>query len=253
MKNKFPIYIPSKGRPASCTTPGLLSGAGLEFRIVVEPEEAEAYAKLHGDRSVLVLPESNRGVNFSRAWIKSESEKVGHEYHWQIDDDVRRFIHRTGNGRSWEIGADAALAIIENHVINYSNIGQIGMNQNSWPAGDRIIRLNKMPVQCVLNKNGTKVNYDPKYALHGDLAFTLGLLELGYCTVMIDTVRVITPPIGSNAGGLNKTYASQRKVLDAAIAICNDFPLLEISTKGESVKLSKAMAFSKYTQQPIPL
>src|SRR5690606_28459102 len=43
---RYPIYVPSKGRWATPFTIRTLQRCGLPFRVVVEPQEAEAYARV---------------------------------------------------------------------------------------------------------------------------------------------------------------------------------------------------------------
>lgn len=47
---RFPVYVPSKGRADCATTPALLDQAGVRYRLVVEPQEAEAYRAAFGKR-----------------------------------------------------------------------------------------------------------------------------------------------------------------------------------------------------------
>jgi hypothetical protein len=45
MKNKYPIYIPSKGRWESRLTSKALEEIKVPYKIVVEPSEYENYSK----------------------------------------------------------------------------------------------------------------------------------------------------------------------------------------------------------------
>jgi len=59
MKNKYPIYIISKGRSKNCLTARELKLMGVEFTLVVEPQEYELYK--HITKNILVTPFSNLG------------------------------------------------------------------------------------------------------------------------------------------------------------------------------------------------
>ena len=91
MKNKYTIYIPSKGRHDRCLTANILKEDGLNYYIVVEPQDYQLYIKEHGKKRVLVLPFSNlgQGVTPARNWIKQHSINNGKKFHWQIDDDMK--------------------------------------------------------------------------------------------------------------------------------------------------------------------
>ena len=43
MNNKYPIYVISKGRPKSCLTARELKLMGVEFTLVIEPQEFDEY------------------------------------------------------------------------------------------------------------------------------------------------------------------------------------------------------------------
>jgi hypothetical protein len=63
----------------------------IPFTLVVEPHEAEDYAKQHPGVELIVLPESNKGIAYARRYIKEHSKAAGHASHWQIDDNIRWF------------------------------------------------------------------------------------------------------------------------------------------------------------------
>lgn len=91
---RYPVYIPSKGRYEKCLTAQYLDRDGVPFRLVVEPQEAEAYIDRFGSKNVLVLPVGVAGTGSSvpaRNWIKSHSIAEGHERHWQLDDNIEGF------------------------------------------------------------------------------------------------------------------------------------------------------------------
>jgi hypothetical protein len=61
-KPRYPIFIISKGRWESRLTAKALDAMKVAFRIVVEPQERQAYASVLGEERVLVLPFSNLGL-----------------------------------------------------------------------------------------------------------------------------------------------------------------------------------------------
>lgn len=240
----YPIYIPSKGRP-ECKTARLLEG--LSFSIVVEPQDLEAY--LESGYNPLVLPYNNRGIGYCRQWIKHVSTTLGYKYHWQLDDDINSFLLRLPGHRVQHVSAETALGHVEQHVNQYFNIGQAGLNQNSWPPGKDKIKINNLPVQAVLNNNACQASYRDRQPIE-DLDYTLQVLKEGWCTLMFDWLRTSCPVIGSNAGGLSETYKSQKKIFNSMQAIVKDFPTMSIARDAKGWHLKKNRIFSTFKQQP---
>lgn len=248
----FPIYIPSKGRPDVQPTVALLRASGIPFRIVVEPQDFKAYRKACGvGVEIEQLRDNNKGLAHSRQCIKVMSILSGDRWHWQIDDDVKCFLRRTPGQPSEKISAAVALGEIEAHVKQFVNIGQAGMNQNSWPPGRNAIKVNNLPVQCVLNRNSVAAEYRRK--IINDMDYTLQVLDEGYVTLMFDHIRAGTPPIGTNAGGLHNVYTDSAEMLKSMREVCKSFPILSITDTGTGWRLNRNRIFSTYKQRPIPV
>src|SRR3954452_13784356 len=95
MMPRYPVYIPSKGRYDHCLTGRLLDRDGVPFRLVIEEPEASRYAERFGSSRLLVLPFTGRGsVIPTRNWIKAHAIAEGHARHWQLDDNMDRFLQR---------------------------------------------------------------------------------------------------------------------------------------------------------------
>ena len=58
---RYPIYIISKGRHESRLTAKALEKIGINYRIVIEPQEFDLYASVIDEKKILVLPFSNLG------------------------------------------------------------------------------------------------------------------------------------------------------------------------------------------------
>jgi hypothetical protein len=63
-KPKYPVYVISKGRFKGNLTAKFLIEDKVDFKLVVEPQEAEEYKSRYGEHRVLVLPFSNLGQGF---------------------------------------------------------------------------------------------------------------------------------------------------------------------------------------------
>ena len=83
------IFIPSKGRPDGSTM-RLLKEQDVGYICVIEEEDREAY-QMH---PVAVLPESNRGIGYSRNWIATQCRVP----FIRLDDDLKTFYRKTETG-----------------------------------------------------------------------------------------------------------------------------------------------------------
>lgn len=130
MTTRYPVYIPSKGRVKLCYTADCFVKDGVDFYIVVEPQEADAYKERYGDR-VLVLPENNQGLIYSRKWIRQHSIDNGFKRHWQFDDNIRDF-YRYNHGKRIYCNAQIALDVAEEFTDRYKNIALSGFNYDTF-------------------------------------------------------------------------------------------------------------------------
>ena len=60
--SNYPVYIVSKGRWENPQTAKLFIQDGIDFQILVEPQEYNNYCKVLGEEYVTKLPFSNLGV-----------------------------------------------------------------------------------------------------------------------------------------------------------------------------------------------
>lgn len=243
-----PIYVPSKNRP-DCATACLLKAEGLDFQIVVEPQDFNAYRQMWKRSRLVVLPEDSQGLPYSRGFIKSHSKKAGEEAHWQIDDDVQEFRMRPMGQPSFKVSARTALELVEKFMAGYENVAVAGPNQNSWPPRGRFF-FNDLPVQAVLINNCVESNYRRAFPLMSDFDFILQVLKEGWCTALMDELRVVTPGDHGKPGGLKEVYAANRH-RDSALALVKAWPGLGHKVREDgAVTLYKKKFMRRFPQKP---
>jgi hypothetical protein len=92
----FPVIIPSKGRAGKMLVMKKvvpeLKGA-TRIYVAVEPAEAEEYQRAYPELELLILPDNNQGIGFSRRYIQ---ESFKDEPYLMIDDDCEGFSKRSG-------------------------------------------------------------------------------------------------------------------------------------------------------------
>ena len=212
---RYPIFIPSRGRADNPITAKLLKSAGVPFRIVVEPAEADAYARAVGRDRILVLPWDNPpgardGAVRARNWIKDLAVSEGAERHWQIDDDIRTFYHRIDRKRV-RCGPGEALRAAEDLSDSFENVDLTGLALQSWVFNGKPFppyRTNRNVAGTVLVRSEIPYRYR---ALQEDLDLTLQVLSGGRCTILMYDYLIDTPSPASSPGGLSEAYAGEGK------------------------------------------
>lgn len=87
------IGIPSLSRPTAIRnkTLALVKGAGIPFKIFVEPQEKFLYGFNCGKDNIVALPESGRGIGYSRNRMRDYAKSNGYDFIFELDDDIDGF------------------------------------------------------------------------------------------------------------------------------------------------------------------
>lgn len=202
---RYPVFIPSKGRADRLLTAKMFTKAGVPFKVVVEPSEVPAYERQWGADSVVSLPENNRGLVYSRNWIKRHSTEQGHARHWQFDDDIRRMI-RLHRGKRIVCDAGVALAVAEDFTDRYENVALTSFNSWFLVPTTGIMAMDWKPF--MLNARCYTVflvsNAIPNYwrgRYNEDTDMSLQVLAAGMCTVLLNAFLIDTPTTMTAPGG----------------------------------------------------
>lgn len=217
-KITHPIYIISKGRADRQLTAKALLAEDIDFRVVVEAEEADAYREHVGDDKVLVLPFSNLGKGSypARNFCWEHAAQNGHDWHWLFDDNIYCFT-RLNKGKRKRTSARLALHTLEAFADRYENLGIIGFNYRYF-----VTKETKKPF--VVNTHvysGMLIRNDMKYRwrlrFNEDVDLCLQILHDGkLCTVLvnaflIDKVSTTTKMKGGNQAELYKNNDPKQK------------------------------------------
>lgn len=192
MEPRYPIYIPSKGRwrKSQSLTANFLLKDGVDFRLVVEPQDRQVYADRFGDDKLIVLPWDNPpgtpdGLIKARNFIKEHSIAAGHVRHWQLDDNIIE-IRRWYKGRRIPCDAGPALRATEDFVDRYENVAVAGLNYQMFcitpTAPPFYLNVHVYSCTLVLNSipNRWRLNYND------DTDLCLQVLADGWCTVLMN-------------------------------------------------------------------
>jgi len=188
MKNRYPIYIISKGRWQRRQTSKAFEMMGVDYKIVIEPQEYKMYAEVIDSQKILVLPFSNLGQGSipARNWVWEHAISKGAERHWVIDDNIDSF-YRLNRNMKLIVTSPSIFCASEDFVDRYENIALAGFQYNSFIFKDDLVppyRLNTRIYSCILIKNDIPYRWRGKYNEDTDLS--LRVLKDGWVTLLFN-------------------------------------------------------------------
>lgn len=210
---KYPVYIISKGRSDICLTGQLFQRDGVPFRLVVEPQEFDDYAKHFPKDIILTLPFSNLGLGGipARNWVWQHAKASGAERHWIWDDNISATLY-FWKGRRVVCNANLAMTEVEKFTDRYTNIAIAGMNYESFTFQSTTPFIRNCRVYSnLLIKNDLPFEWRGRYNEDTDL--TLQALTAGWTTVlfnvfMIRKMRTMT----MKGGNTDQLYAGDGRL-----------------------------------------
>ena len=184
MKNKYPIYIPSKGRWESRLTSKALERIKVSYYIVVEPMEYDHYKAVIDPKKILVLPKDNIKLIGARNWIKKHSISNGFSRHWQLDDNIEQF-NRLNRNLQVRVTDGAIFRAAEDFTDRYVNVAFSGFQYDFFAKAKTVLpafALNTRVYSCTLVNN--ELNYNWRSVYNDDTDVCLRALKDGYCTIL---------------------------------------------------------------------
>ena len=199
----YPVIIPSKSRPFSTIFREL-----PDATIVVEPQEVATYRRLNPAHSIVVLPENNRGLAYSRQFILDMMRQQGVDWFWMIDDDVK-YTYRVENGETIKEPIKDVLASAEIVITAVDGValGALEYSQYAW-GQKKPYALNSYCDVCVLlNASCTEpARYRLDISLKEDRDFAMQVIASGALTMRTSKFAFHSPKNGQNSGGLQPLY-----------------------------------------------
>lgn len=215
---KYPLYVISKGRWESGLTAKFLIRDGVDFSLVVEPQEHGEYAARFGADRVLTLPFSNLGLGSipARNWCWEHAKASGAARHWILDDNIRG-VYRLYKGKRIPCESGPAFTAVEDFVDRYTNIGVAGLNYTMFgmpvaarrgiPPFYRNVRV----YSCLLIDNHITQRWRGRYNEDTDLC--LQVLGAGLCTVLVNVFMVNKAATMTMRGGnTDELYAGDGRL-----------------------------------------
>lgn len=188
MKNKYPIYIISKGRWDSRLTSKSLEEMKQLYKIVVEPKEYDLYAQFIDKSKIIVLPDNfselGQGSVPARNFVWEHSVKEGHKRHWILDDNIEQF-NRLNRNLQVKVTTGVIFKAAEDFVDRYENVALAGFQYDYFAKAKTILPafyLNTRIYSCILIKNDLPYRWRGRYNEDTDLS--LRALKDGWCTIL---------------------------------------------------------------------
>ena len=188
MKNKYPIYIISKGRWNSRLTSKALDEMKQQYRIVVEPKEYDMYSQYISADKIICLPdnfsEQKQGGIPARNFVWEHSINEGHKRHWILDDNIEQF-NRLNRNLQVKVLTGSIFKAAEDFIDRYENVALAGFQYDYFAKAKTILPafyLNTRIYSCILIKNDLPYRWRGRYNEDTDLS--LRALKDGWCTVL---------------------------------------------------------------------
>lgn len=200
VKNRYPVYIVSKGRSENGLTWKALDKCGVDYFVVCEEFEVDLYReKTNGN--ILTLPSDylekyetlddlgfskSKGPGAARNFCIDHSKSMGFERHWVMDDNLDAFHYLTDNEKL-EVECPNIFAAAEDFVDRYKNVPVAGFNYYSFcKKTDPVppFKLNTRIYSCLLIDNFSGYRWRGRYNEDTDLS--LRVLKDGFCTIQFN-------------------------------------------------------------------
>lgn len=185
---RYPIYVISKGRWDSRLTIRALDKMGVPYRVAVEPQEYDSYARFVCPDRLASLPFSNldQGSIPARNWCWDDALALGYERHWVLDDNIEDF-NRLNRNIKPAVRTGAVFCAAEDFVDRYENVALAGFNYYSFCKATEPVPafyLNTRIYSCILIKNDIPYRWRGRYNEDTDLS--IRVLKDGWCTVLFN-------------------------------------------------------------------
>lgn len=220
-KNKYPVYIVSKGRYEKTLTADIFGKADIDYLIAVEPQEADDYIKALGEKKVLILPFSNLGLGSypARNYCWEHAKANGFEYYWCFDDNIIEFRKWINSKREIYKNLIGALKYVEGYVEqNHIDIGGFEEYNFCVKPPKKPFKTNCHVYSAMLIKTALPYRWRLKY--NEDVDLCLQVLHNGGSTAscvyyMVNKVATTEKMKGGNQTELYKGNDPKKKLLKA--------------------------------------
>lgn len=231
---RYPVYIISKGRANRCITARSLDRMGVEYTVVVEPQEVDDYAESIDRELIAELPFKNLGQGSipARNWVWEDSISKGFHRHWILDDNIEAF-NRLNRNDKLEVRCDSTFRACEDFTDRFENVGLSGMNYCSFCKSTDAVPpyyLNTRIYSCILIRNDLPFRWRGKYNEDTDLS--IRVLKSGECTILFNAFLCgKVTSMRMRGGNTDSIYSETNNRLEFAESLVRQHPDVARVTK----------------------
>lgn len=213
--------IPSKGRAGKTKTDKILCKSGLHHCFVVEPQDQALYTD--AGHQIMVLPENNQGITFSRHWILKMMRRMKYDKFWMLDDDIEYFGEAV-DGKT--VQTDAGVlhkAFQQLQVFGPASIYSLELRQFAWSAKE--VKRDKIAMQCVMFdlQNCQNIDYDLRLKIREDYDISFQAIFKDKGTLKSGKYFYDIADMKSQAGGMSEWY-NQQTEMHETWKLCRKWP-----------------------------
>jgi hypothetical protein len=248
----LPIYIPSRGRADACLTAQVLKTDGIDFNIVVEPQDVDEYKKYFDSDHLVVMDKNNGGIAYVRNYCKKISISRGEQAHWQIDDNIKSFRKREGN-KNVVANPKDILTAAEEYFLAHKNVSMCCLRHVMYAWSQTTdLSFNQCMYSAFIVKND--VGCDFRDGTIEDADFTLQVLMKNKCTVIFNRLLMEKVTTGVMKGGNTEISHGGDGRLRRAQKLCDTWPGgFSIVWKNGLPKVHPLRVWGRFKQRPIPI
>jgi hypothetical protein len=216
-----------------------LNRLGVPFRVIVEEQEFDEYAKVVGAENLLILPKKYKeeyelmddfgltkstgpGPARNFAWDHSLSE--GHTWHWVLDDNIDDF-HRLHRNTKCFFRTNVNFVATEDFIDRYENVAIAGFNYSCFCKQDSKANpyvLNTRIYSCLLIRNDIPFRWRGRY--NEDTILCLDVLSSGWATIQLNAFLQDKVTTQRMSGGNSKDFYSVEGTLAKSKMLADAYP-----------------------------
>jgi len=208
---KYPIYVISKGRAYNPSTARNFVKHNVIFKLIVEPQEYDDYARVIPKRFIEILPFSNLGLGSfpARNFCWEQSLANGHERHFIFDDNIPSFGRLNYGKRTSGNDPKEAMSHLASFSDRFSNVGISGFNYACFVNKEtkKPFYLNTHVYSGMLINNRLPFRWRLKY--NEDVDLCLNALHRGWCTILFNAFLIRKRSTTEKHPGGNQTELYQ--------------------------------------------
>ena len=230
MKNKYPIFIPSKGRHDIKGTAHLFRKQGVPFRLVVEPQEVQLYTDEYGSHRVIeldmnyqtayeTLDDYGSSLSYGPGPARNFAGDVAREensgMHWTIDDNLQPYLVKYGDGRFTKIrkGGMKWFGEIESLITKFNNVAMGGPYDFAFFLQGNKTRqfiFNTRVYSFNLIRNNLPLRWRGRW--NEDTILSIDVLKMGFATCLVKTHMMHKMSTNVVKGGNTGEFYGGKKV-----------------------------------------